>query len=153
MKYEELYIVRYLNGERNFRREITVYDHYRTEEVFGDKEAMSICKLYADQIAKTNKAFTGYAFNDYVFDITTIQFDLKNLGQQLSRLANELIIQSENVGGDDDSYDYFPDLVFAFQQVCEHFDKKELFNETADLVNANLPQEDKYDIDALVEHI
>ena len=123
-KYEDVYLVRYLNGERNFKNERTVFNHYETSELLGETQAAALLQLYAKgALLKAGEQA----------DITRIQIDTNDLDKELDKLKEQVLVGS--IGADDDTFDYFPDLVFAFQQICELFKKTELYNEVAKILN------------------
>ena len=144
MRYKEIYIIRYNNGERNFRNERTIFDSFQNEEFFGDK-AKEVEVLYIERLKEVDpKAFEYYS--EYT-DITSIQVDLNNLDRYMSRLKEEIYNHSKTVSGDDDSFDYFPDLIYAFLQICEHLNRKDDYNEVVTYLNENdIIADDKYDL-------
>ena len=130
-KYEIIYIERYNNGERNFKREHTVFDSFETEDLLGEEKAFEIYQLYAEKA----KLFIQ---DSLCVDITRIQINLNDLDNELNALANEVYEHSKRVGGDDDSYDYFPDLVYAFRQICQAVKRFDVYNEVAMTLNERL---------------
>jgi hypothetical protein len=118
MRYKDIYLTRYLNGERNFKREHKVFDYYETEELTGEKAIDIANTYYLSAFGDTNDSFP---------DITRIQIDLEHLDEEISKLFVEVIEHSETVSGDDDVFDYFPDLVWAFKQICLAVDKIEVY--------------------------
>ena len=132
-EYKTVYIVRYLNGERNFRNERTVFDNFQIEELMGEERAQEICQ-------ELNKKANLEAENN---DITSISIKPSEAEEKLIGLKGELIGQASTVGGDDDSFDYFPDLVFAFEQICKAFNRIDIYNSVLPILN---------DLDALDGH-
>ena len=135
MRYEEIYIARYNNGERNFKREITIFDQFYNEQLFGEQGVKQLIEIYAQKLKETNPIAHSY-FEDYT-DLTVISIDIDNLDEEMRELKDEIYEHSKTVGGDGDSFDYFPDLIFAFQQICEQLDRKEDYNEIVRYLNEN----------------
>ena len=146
-KYEEVYIERYLDGERNFKNERTVFDENETESLLGEEKAYEIFLIYAKKAKIPLQKFIAMR------NITRIQINTLDLDNELNKLKAELIEQTETVGGDDDAYDYFPDLVYAFNQICEKFNRLDIYNQTAVELNKLLDYEedDELFIQSLVE--
>lgn len=119
-KYEKIYLIRYNNGERNFKHERTVFDYYQIEELMGEKRTNELIL----EFLKKAKLDTS---NLYV-DITKISFNALDIDNELNKLANEIYKHSETVSGDDDTYDYFPDLIYAFEQICESLKQDAFYN-------------------------
>lgn len=125
-KNKDIYMIRYLNGRRNFKRESTVFNEYETEELLGEKQTQLIAVEYFEQ-----------AKLEYVegADITRISIDTDNITEELRQLNRELLQHSIRVGGNDDEYDYFPDLVYAFEQICEAFDMLDYYHKVVEDLN------------------
>ncbi len=126
-----IYIKRYNNGERNFSDEVTIFNEYELEEILTEKETLYIYAALADNLKAQNDEFEDL---QCVCDITRIyvQPDIK---QFLYKLKNELLTQSVTVSGDDDSYDYFPDLVYAFAQICKQLKQVDYYNDIIKQLN------------------
>jgi len=151
--YENIYIVRHNNGERNFRNERTILDSYALDDFFSENvqvamsdEGKVIRKLFVDRL----KIIAPYALvylddNEYC-DITSIQYETANPQKKLDELRIQLIEQSKSVSGDDDSYDYFPDLIFAFNQVCDKLDRLDFYKSVASELNKLLDYEEDYEL-------
>ena len=121
MRYQTIYIRRYNNGERNFKREITVFNEYETEELLGEEKTKEVFKIYQKQ---------AFGEENSSYDITSFSIDIDNTQEELKKLQTEILEQAETVSGDDDVYDCFPDLVFAFEQICEKLNSFDIYNET-----------------------
>jgi hypothetical protein len=139
MRYKDIYIERYNNGERNFSRERTVFDYYETQELMGEDKANKVAFEYYKEAFGEAKA--KQIVRNHYTDITRVAFDLDNLAPKIKIFADELIEQATTVGGDDDSFDYFPDLVFAFKQICEAVGYNETYKEIVSILNKQLEYE------------
>lgn len=135
-KYEEVYLYRYQSDEA-FKKEHIVYDEYETEELLGEEQAKKIAKIY---YAKAN------ILEEDGVNVTRISVNTLDLDNELKALQAEILEISKTVSGDDDYYDYFPDKVNAFCQVCEHFKKVAFYNETVKILNKTREDEPFYEI-------
>ena len=124
-KYENVYLYRYQDGVA-FEREQLVFDHYYTEELLGEEQAKTVAKIY---YAKANMSERD-GVNLSVISLNTLDID-----NELKALQAEIIEHSKTVSGDNDYYDYFPDKVDAFYQICDHFKKLAFYNETLKILN------------------
>ena len=135
--YKTIYIERYNNNERMFKKEHILIDTFAFEEAFGE--------AFTDEF-KT-KAFERLkiADGDMTCDINYININMDNIDFDLYCLRKELLEQSVTVSGDDDVFDYFPDLVFAFYQICKALDKFDYFKTVETDLNRilNYKQEDE----------
>ena len=130
--YHDIYLIRYLNGERNFRNEQTITDEYLLEAFFEEKQVASIQKIYTDRLKEAAPYALEYIYEDHdSYAITKVNYS-KN---DLPALAADLIALKDTLGGDDDTFDYFPDLIYAFQQICEFFKQPEIYNSVARYYN------------------
>ena len=126
IKLKQVVIERYNNEERNFKRERTAFNAFEVEELLGEQTAFDIYTMFAKKLNIKDKS---------IKDITVISINIHDLDNELKALQNELYEQAKTVSGDDDAYDYFPDLVYAFAQICEEFDRKDIYNETVERLN------------------
>lgn len=137
MRYKDLYLIRHLNGERNFKNEVTVFNHHETDELFyGDPEKVK--KIAFEYYQKTFGVEQAEHLIDSQPDITRITIDIENKNTELIELYLELSEHSETVSGDDDSYDYFPDLIYAFRQICKQLGELDYFKTVASVLNERL---------------
>jgi len=137
--YETIYIIRLYNGERNFTRERTTFDNYETEELLGEKRAKELCVEYLTK-AKLDTS------NDYT-DITNVRINTLDLNNELNKLKLEILEQAKTVSGADDTYDYFPNLVFAFYQICIKTNSIPFYNTIIPILNSmeNTIAEDQWE--------
>jgi len=126
VKYRTIVIERYNNGERNFKHERTAFDAFEAEELLGEQDAFKIYDMFVRKLNIESKIMK---------DLTTLSINIRDLDNELKTLQDELYKQAESVSGDDDAYDYFPDLVYAFEQICKDVERKDIYNETADKLN------------------
>lgn len=140
-KYEgkTIYIQRWNNGERVFKREHTVFDECEISSVFSGlcetpTESYEIRKMIADGI----KGIHGQELFDKETDITSITLNINDIDNEVDKLANEILDMTDSVGGDDDTFDYFPDIVCAFCQICETLDMMNKYNELISKLNTIL---------------
>jgi hypothetical protein len=126
MRYKDVYIARYNNGDYNFSHEETVFNEYEVAELMGDEFAAKVLK----DIAKK----ANLVENENI-DITRISLDEDDIENELKKLEIELYKFNESVSGDDSYYDYFPDIVYAFQQICEAFNKREVYERVIEYLN------------------
>jgi len=143
MKYEDIYIKRYQNKERNFKEEVTVFNSFEIEELLGDERTFEMGEEIALKALKDH-----YEDNT---DITRITIDTDKLDEELKKLQNEIREQAIGVSGDDDAYDYFSDIIYAFYQICDRFGERALYNETADLINEHFEYEENDEL--FIQHI
>jgi hypothetical protein len=136
--YETIYIARY-NLDRTFENEIVTLDSYLIEELLGEQETNVIMRQA--QI----KAF-GDILDKDLSNITQITYEAAALDEFITDLIAELYKQSESVSGDDDSYDYFPDLVFAFKQICKATNRQELCEVVIKQINELLEYDEDDDL-------
>ena len=144
-KYIDVYFERWCNGERQFQcvNERTVFDSCEIDSIFRTgaiqgSEVMQIRKMIVDGI----KNRCGQELDDSAYsDITTIQFDREKVDLILAEMGDECVSQAHSVSGDDDVYDYFPDLVGVFEQACVYFDEKKLYNDFVKKINHVLEYE------------
>jgi len=68
-------------------------------------------------------------------NVTVISLNTLDIDNELKVLQAEILEHSKTVSGDDDYYDYFPDKVDAFYQICDHFKKLAFYNETLKILN------------------
>ena len=138
MRYKNIYLIRYLEGERKFTEEVTVFNYYETEELFPSAtNTDAIAKQFTDAYLESIK---GVINNDYIYDahefsISRVCVDTEHIFDSVSRFARDLLVQANSVRGDDDSYDYFTDLVMAFEQICAQTKQIKLYNDTVDKIN------------------
>ena len=78
---------------------------------------------YDDGIRPTQ----DWATQANVFFLMGNTFQLNDLAK---RWASSIADEFANLGGDDSTYDYFPDYVDGFQQLCQAIDAGELYKET-----------------------
>ena len=133
-KYEEVYFLRYNSGEREFKHEHVVIDQYELDEFFGEVAAQDVRKIYIE----TLKIKAPYAFdiiNDTQVDVSYISINVNALDSELNKLAKAILEQALEVSGDDDVYDYFPDLVFAFYQICDRYKRFDIYNDVIAVLN------------------
>jgi hypothetical protein len=123
-KYKTIYIKRYNDGERNFKRERTVFDFFEIEELLGVTRTNELLKELCDR--------AQIAFEMGV-NLTEVQVDLDKIDEDIEQLNKEVIEKMGEVSGDDDAYDYFPDLLAAFEQVCVQLNKKEVYLKTYEI--------------------
>jgi len=128
-KFKDIYIIRYLNGERNFFNERTAFNFYETEQLLGEEKTFQIAALFKDKIS-------DYPLDSQA-DITRITLDLNNLNKELDKLSKEIYEHSKTVSGDDDVFDYFPDLIYAFYQICEQLNRLDYYNKVISYLNEN----------------
>ena len=131
-KYETFYIKRYNNGERNFVNERTIFNNFETQELLGEDQTLKILKIYA------KKAKIDIWREDDQFDITSITLNLNEIDKEIEKLVSEVLKQSETVSGDDDVFDYFTDLVFAFNQICDKYNKLDKYKEIVEYLNKEI---------------
>ena len=137
-KYKEMYIKRWNNGEMNFKNERTIVDGYELEMVMGAEWTQNILLEVAK---KCDVAFLGHIpSNGELWDITTMQFDQENIEEELKELIPQIWEHFEHKGADDGTYDYFPDLMYAFEQICIAFGREDIYNTIALELN-----EEEYD--------
>ena len=129
----ELYIARYNNGERNFKEEMTIFDAFELTEILDEDEVKALHKKLCDKLSIDNDYFK-HDENTYPFDITKVNVP-KNVDLFLYALNKQLFQQAVTVSGDDDTYDYFPDLLYAFLQICEHLNKLDYYNNLVPALN------------------
>jgi hypothetical protein len=67
------------------------------------------------------------AYHATIYDVCGTEHDLRSWARIFS---DELIQESPHIGGDDSYYDYFPDHVNMFYQVCRELDLKMLYEYT-----------------------
>ena len=129
MRYETIYIVRYNNGERNFKHERTTLDSYQVDDFFGEeRDSANTRNLYYERLKELAPYAYEYIDKDAFCDITHIGYTVGEEDAFVKDLSIELLEHSKSVGGDDDTYDYFPDLVWAFEQICRRFKKTGVYN-------------------------
>ena len=81
--YQTVYIKRYNNGERNFKREHTLVDTTQLVELLGEREANKIAKEILDT------ANIKYDPNELdCVDITYIHINIKTLEHSLKKLRD-----------------------------------------------------------------
>ena len=128
-RYKDIYIERWNNGERQLKGEVTVFDFYRTEELMGVLPTLQVQLIYA-QHAKIE-------LSEYT-DLTCVTVDLDEKDSNsdpLAEIKDDIIEQANTVSGDDDCYDYFPDMIYAFYQVCEQLNKQSDYDEIINILN------------------
>jgi hypothetical protein len=74
--------------------------------------------------------------------ITRIDIQEEILDDWIKTFSEYLKNESDNVGGDDSYYDYFPDIVNIFNNICVELDKKEIYNETLRYMKENRYSDD-----------
>jgi len=113
--YVDIYLIRYQNGERNLKSETTIFNNYETEELLGEETAKIIQKIFYE------KAFPNSNINEIeeYTDITRIQLNRNKSVEEIRKISAQILDQSQTIGGDGDAFDFFPDLVFAFEQICD----------------------------------
>jgi len=123
-RYETLYIVSYV-GEYNLK-------HSRLLIAVDELEEYSKV-LYSFAMSQIRVAFD--IDDNYISDVHSISgtiAQLKEYAIENSKYLFELLNQPYGVGADDGHYDYFPDLVDQFKQLCKQTDMNALYNETID---------------------
>ena len=122
-KYKEVYIKRWNNGEMNFKNERTIVNGYELEMVMGSEWTQNILLEVAKKCDIPN--------DGELWDITTMQFDQENIEEELKELIPQIWEHFEHKGADDGTYDYFPDLMYAFEQICIAFRREDIYNTIA----------------------
>ena len=63
-------------------------------------------------------------------NVFTLMGNTSQFHELAKRWASSIADEFANLGGDDSTYDYFPDYVDGFQQLCQAIDAGELYKET-----------------------
>ena len=134
MSYKKIFIERYNNGERNFSKERTLFDQFQISEAFGEEVAFEMSQQFAK--------LANIDLNEYA-DLTFVEINEDAIEDELNDLKFELLDQLDVVGADDDQYDYIPDLVYAFEQICRELNAIDFYNRVIEEVNEKLNYEEE----------
>jgi len=124
-KYKTVYIIRYNNGEMNFKFERTVVNGYELMEAMGEAYALNILKEVAIKVGIKE------GDEEQLIDITEMSFKQSEARTEIRKLIPQIWEHWDHRGADDGTFDYFPDLIYAFQQICEAFKCCDIYNEVA----------------------
>ena len=120
--YKTTYIISYV-GEYNLKHSKVTLDLNQLEDF--DKE------LFNQAMINIKKRFN--IDDDYiscVIEINAKQSKALQIVNDNKDYLFYLLNKPYGIGADDGHYDYFPDLVEQFKQLCLAFDTKEIYNET-----------------------
>ena len=130
--YRHIPIISYV-GEYKLKHSRLVLDLYKLEDVD---------KALAEEVSKRIKA--KFNITDEFSDI----YSINGTSDKLNTIALEnakylLDTLDEGIGADDGHYDYFPDLVEQFRQLCEQTDNQALYNRTVEQVKKHRQYNDE----------
>lgn len=126
MEFKTFYLLRDNAGEREFTKERILFDLYDLSEIMGETEAEQLLDKICEKLSLKR---------DGEYYLTSVTLNMGELDKELESLSEQILEAFESLGADDDTFDYFPDFVRAFQQICEQTNKKYFFNELIKILN------------------
>ena len=121
-KYKTIYIVSYV-GEYELKKSRKIIQVDSIEDF--DKELYEIISKHLQKrfsISEDYISFLSY--------ISGTEEQLRKIAFENSKYLYDILEEPYGVGADDGHFDYFPDLVDQFRQLCEQIGEIELYNLT-----------------------
>jgi len=120
--YKTIYVYSYV-GEYELKQSTPVIDFYDLEEFNKELHTLTLKTLQLEEEPC------------YLHKITSKDFHA--VASENSMYILSLLDRPYGVGADDGHYDYFPDLVDQFRQLCEQTDNAKLYNLTIKLIRSH----------------
>ena len=130
MENNYVYILSYM-GEYKLKSARLVIDFDALEEFHRDVEKMF--RVKTTKILKLNE-------NEFISKLYIIAGNhktLKKIAEENSEYILALLDAPYGIGADDGHFDYFPDLVDQFRQLCKFILENDLYNKTIDKIKAH----------------
>ena len=124
--FNRIFVVAYNNDFDQPFRTSMVYDGYQLDDLgFNEKQK----EIALEYLQKTND-IELYATQD-VYQVYTLEGNREQLVRHAEAMAKQIkeMLQDPGFGGDDVYFDYFPDHMYQFRQICSPLGLNKLYKD------------------------
>ena len=131
-KYQEIYVISYV-GEYTLKHAKILANIFDLEEfdTSFDTDLANTIRKTVKKVFNIEEEFT------FISRLSGTNSELKKIAFENSEYLIELLDQPYGIGADDGHFDYYPDLVDQFRQLCVKINEIELYNETIKKIKAH----------------